>query len=205
VADKPRFDPPRVRLDVELQAERSRPDAERLDGAQFGRCEALRARRQVAIIAMPVQHGQAFEARERRRAASVRQFDRRIANLLARAGSDPRAERRRHELRPQTHAEDGPLLIETAADRLDLFDKKRVGVSFVDAERAPEHDQEIRGKQGGIGQVVDARLDIGERVAGFGKGVAPDADVLERDMTDRKRRPRHQPFPLSAPSSPGRA
>ena len=59
--------------------------------------------------------------------------------------------------------------------------------------------------QGLGGEVVDARLDIGERVAFIDQDVAPEADVLERDVADRDGGPRHQPFPSSAASSAGSA
>ena len=205
VADEPGLDPARIGLDVKLEAERRPPDPERLDRAQRGRGQPLGARRQVAIVAVPVQDRQAVEARERRRAAGVGQRDRPIADLLGRAGRDPRAERRRHELRPEAHPEDRLLPREAAADRRDLVHEKRIGVRFVDADRSPEHDQEIRGHEGLGGEVVDARLDIGERVAFIDQDVAPDADVFERDVADRDGGLRHQRFPSSAASSPGSA
>ena len=84
-------------------------------------------------------------------------------------------------------------------------DEKRIGVRFVDPDWSPEHDQEIRGHEGLGGEVVDARLDIGKRVAFIDQDVAPDADVFERDVANRDGGPRHQPFPSSAASSEGSA
>ena len=154
---------------------------------------------------MPVQHRQAVETRERRRPASGGQIDRPVADLLARAGRDPRAERRRHDLRPEAHPEDRLLPLEAATDRRDLVHEKRIGVRFVDPDWSPEHDQEIRGHEGLGGEVVDARFDIGKRVAFIDQDVAPEADVFERDVANRDGGPRHQPFPSSAASSEGSA
>ena len=128
VADEPGLDPARIGLDVKLQAERRRPDPERLDRTQRGRGEPLGAGGRSQLSPCQCSTGTSFEARERRSAAGLGQLDRRIADLLGRPGRDARRQAPPSSIARRGTRQGSALPIETAADRRDLVDEERVGL-----------------------------------------------------------------------------
>ncbi len=90
VPDEPAFKRLRFCLDMKLQAKDMRADGESLRGAMLCRSQPLRFRRQIKVVAMPVQHVHAFEWREDRAFARLGQIDRCIADLFRRTRRDAR-------------------------------------------------------------------------------------------------------------------
>ncbi len=107
--------------------------------------------------------GQGSEERVAVRAGETR--DGEPAELFPRARRDARAERRRKELRAETHAEDGRTGVQRALEQPLLLHEVWVKVAFVDAD-GPTHDDQTRG----IAQVRGNRFPLV-----YARDVDPDA------------------------------
>ncbi len=183
VADQPGFDPLRVCLDVELKSEQVSAFPESLDGAIRRERKGVALRRQIEIVAVPMQHVTAFEVSQRAFLPRRRQLDRTPSNFLRRTGRDPRPERFGHELRAKTYSKRRAQSSKPAGDRGQLACKKGIGVFLVDADRPAQHDEKIT--------VFDLRglkgIHAGIKVSCFEPALRKDwrqrAQILERHVT----------------------
>src|SRR5690606_9606808 len=105
MADEPALERSARSFGMELQREPVVADRERLVLAERRRGEMHGAAGQGERIAVPVQHVAAAAMAQARLAAGGRELDRRPADLLDAGRVDARAERARHELRPEANAE----------------------------------------------------------------------------------------------------
>ena len=189
VADEPAFEPRRLGLQMKLQRELRRRAGERLHRTMRRRGETLASRRQLAIVAVPVQHRRGAERRQHRSPAGGRQRQRRPADLLDRTRRHPRAKRRRHHLRAEADAEDRLVGFDARGDRGDFAGDERIGFALIDADRTAEHDDEIGRDQRLRVERLDAGIVIANLIAARGDQRAEQTEILEGDVANRQAGP----------------
>jgi hypothetical protein len=183
VADQPGFDPLRLCLDVELNSEQVFAFPESLDGAMRRERKVVAPRRQIEIVAVPMQDVKTFEVSQRACLPGRRQRDRSPPDFLRRAGRDLRSKRLGHELRAKTNTKRRAQSCKPAGDRAQLAGKKRVGIFLVDADRSAQHDQkvtalELRGLKSIHAGIKVSRFEPAPRKNGCQR-----AQILERNVT----------------------
>src|SRR6266851_2930987 len=185
MANIPALEPGRGRLEMALQGKSVAFPGEGLVLVAWRRGEQARAFRQIESVAMPMQHRRAVaEWRQAGSAPDLGELQRRPADLLARAGVDTRTQRARHELAAEADAEHRPAAGETMLDDAQLVHEEGVELLLIGADRPAQHDQEIRRRHLGSGEVVDRSIAIGDRPAATLEQRGEGAEILERDVAD---------------------
>ena len=176
---------------MELEAERVGAEQERLILAQIGRREVRRVVGEVERVAVPMQHGEIFfgQRSEAGFPPRVAQRERLPADLLEAGGVDARAQRGRHQLGAEADAEGRQAAGEAFADHCDLMREKRVDVGLVNADRAPEDDQQVGRRRVDLCQRIARRVDMADRDAAFRQQGREYAQILEPDMRHHGRGP----------------
>ena len=62
----------------------------------------------------------------------------------------------------------------------------KIGLGFIDADRAAKHDDEIGSEEAFNVEALDARIMVADIVAAVGEKRTEQADILEGDVADRE-------------------
>ena len=62
----------------------------------------------------------------------------------------------------------------------------KIGLGFIDADRAAKHDDEIGSEEAFNVEALDARIMVADMVAAVGEKRTEQADILEGDVADRE-------------------
>jgi len=89
------------------------------------------------------------------------------------------------ELSAETDSQGGPVGIESAGQQLELVVEERVLREIADTDGATENDEQIGGRDALGTQVVDAGINIADRVPSLAQQRVQQAEVLEGDVADR--------------------
>jgi len=127
---------------MKLEAERVSTPGESLIAAFLSRCEQSRRFGQLEGIAVPVKHRGIVLAQvaNHRLASRGTEGDLAPSNFFESCRINARAQRPRHQLRPETYSDRRPIRAQPHFEQVQLIFERRIEIIVVCADRPAEHD-----------------------------------------------------------------